>query len=77
MRGHCSRSRKRPSGKPSGRAIALDDGRGIQGESPARLALLAVSPSPDWPFFSSLLTLVRGRRVLGSDAMVREDVSPS
>jgi hypothetical protein len=28
MRGHCSRSRKRPSGKPSGRAIALDDGRG-------------------------------------------------
>jgi hypothetical protein len=28
MRGRCSRSRKRPGGKMSGRAIALDDGRG-------------------------------------------------
>jgi hypothetical protein len=36
MRGHCSRSRKRPGGKMSGRAIALDDGRTPQGESSAR-----------------------------------------
>jgi hypothetical protein len=36
MRSHCSRSWKRPNGKPSGRAIALDDGRGPQGESSAR-----------------------------------------
>jgi hypothetical protein len=34
MRGHCSRSRKRPSGKPSGRAIALDDGRGPKASFP-------------------------------------------
>ncbi len=35
MRSHCSRSWKRPNGKQSGRAIALDDGGGPQGESPA------------------------------------------
>jgi hypothetical protein len=34
MRSHCSRSRKRPGGKMSGRAIALDDGRGPKASPP-------------------------------------------
>jgi hypothetical protein len=68
MRRHPLRSWKWPSSKPSGRAIALDGGRGLQGESPP-VALLPLSPSGDRSLFLTLLTLVRRRRVLGSSTV--------